>query len=111
MDLLNSREWALVIWFSIAISYVTFLPKAVDVRESLVNVVKAFFAPRLMIVYGLILVYLTSVIFFLNDLDLWESHQFKNTIVWFATVGIFSLFQINKIKEDRSFFKRAVLII
>ena len=109
MDLLNSREWALVIWFSVAIFYVTFLLKAVDVKKSLVEVVKAFLARRLMVVYGLVLVYLTTVVFFLNDLGLWESHQLKNTIVWFATVGVFSLFQITKIKEDRKFFKRSIL--
>ena len=45
----------------------------------------------------------------MNDLGFWENHQLKNTIVWFSTVGVFSLFQINKIKEDRSFFKRTIL--
>ena len=109
MDILNSREWALVIWFSVAIFYAAFSPKAVDIRKSLVKVVKSFLAPRLMVVYGLVLVYLIAVVFFLNDFGLWESHQLKNTIVWFSSVGVFSLFQINKIKGDRNFFKRAIL--
>ncbi|PHS46957.1 MAG: hypothetical protein COB03_16760 [Alteromonas sp.] len=109
MDLLNSREWALVIWFSIAILCITFLPKAVDIKKSMIEVVKAFFAKSLMVIYGLLLFYLFGIVYFLNDLGLWESHQLKNTIVWLTTVGVFSLFQINKIKEDRNFFKRAIL--
>ncbi len=109
MDLLNSREWALVIWFSVAILCITFLPKAIDIRRSLVDVIKAFFAKKLIVVYGLVLIYLVAVVYFLNDMGLWESNQLKNTIVWFASVGVFSLFQINKIKEDRNFFKRAIL--
>jgi hypothetical protein len=109
VDLLNSREWALVIWFSVAILCMTSLPKAVDIKKSMGEVVKAFLAKRLMVVYGLLLVYLFVVVLFLIDLGLWENHQLKNTIVWFATVGVFSLFQINKIKKDRNFFKRTIL--
>jgi hypothetical protein len=109
VDLLNSREWAFVIWFSAAILCITFLPKAIDIRKSFIGVIKAFFATRLVIVYGALLTYLVGVVFFLNDVGLWDANQLKNTIVWFITVGIFSLFQINKIKEDRQFFKRTIL--
>lgn len=109
MDLLNSREWALVIWLTVIILCITLLPKAIEIKKSLIAVFSAFFDKKLMVVYGLLLIYIMAVVYFLNDVGLWEDHQAKNALVWFFSVGIFSLFQINKIKKDQKFFKRAVL--
>jgi hypothetical protein len=109
VDLLNSREWALVIWLTVMILCITFLPKAIKTKKSLIKVLRSFVIKKLMVVYGLLLIYIIAVVYFLNDVGLWEDHQVKNALVWFFSVGIFSLFQINNIKKDQKFFKRAVL--
>lgn len=53
--------------------------------------------------------YTCGIVYVLSELNVWNVGQLKNTLVWFFTVAIVSVFQIEKIKEDRRFFKHSVL--
>lgn len=48
-------------------------------------------------------------IYWLSKLNLWNAEQLKNTVFWSASVGLMSLFKLEQIKKDKSFFKHSVL--
>ena len=48
------------------------------------------------------------MIYGLCEIGLWKSHQLKNTIIWTASVGALSLFQLEKMKKDSQSFKKLV---
>lgn len=109
MDVLNNREWATIIWLLLVISYLAFSPKMKNVRSSFGEFVRVTFAKVLVRFYCISLCYVTAVLYFLHSIGFWHSHQLKNTIVWFFTVGLYSSFQVEKIKQDRNYLKRLVL--
>ena len=109
MDILNNREWALVIWFFIFIIFALFSRKMKKVRESFTQFVKPFFAKKIITTLVLMVIYITIVVFALFKIGLWESHQLKNTLIWAVSVGFLSFFKINSIKEYHRFFKKLVL--
>lgn len=109
LDILNNREWALVIWFFAFIIFAAFSKKMDKVRESVKHLFKAFFVKAIVSIFILMIIYIMTVVFVLFKVGLWEFSQLKNTIIWATSVGALSLFKINSIKENRQFFKDAVL--
>jgi len=109
VDILNNREWALVIWFLIVIFFILFSPKMKKIRTPFKQVLKVFFAKKIITTLALMLIYIAIVVFGLFKIGLWESHQLKNTIIWSISVGALSLFKINEIKNTSHFFKNLVL--
>lgn len=81
----------------------------VEVRSSFRHLLSAFFVTQIMSVLGLMVVYMASVVYFLSEMDLWNAEQIKNTVFWCASVGFMSLFKIESIKKDKSFFKHSVI--
>ena len=98
LDILNNREWALVIWFFAVIIFASFSSKMDEVRESFKQLFKAFFAKAIISIFVLMFIYIVTVVFALFKIGMWESHQLKNTIIWATSVGVLSLFKINSIK-------------
>ena len=109
MDILNNREWALVIWIFVLILFVIVSPKMDQVRESFRGVIKAFFAKTIVTTIALMLIYIAIIVFGLAKIGLWESHQLKNTIIWTISVATLSLFRLESAKEDPRFLKNSVL--
>jgi len=67
------------------------------------------FVKQILSVFSLIVLYMAFVIYFLSEIDLWNAEQIKNTIFWCVSVGFMSLFKIESIKTDKSFFKNSVI--
>ena len=109
MDILNNRDWALIIWFIVLVLYIGFSPKMEDTRKSFNNVVSAFFVKQILTILLLMLAYITGIIYFLHEYGIWEFNQIKNTLVWMFIVGFLTLFKLESIKNDKSFFKHSVL--
>ena len=109
MELLNNREWALVIWISFVCLFVICSPKMDQARKSLGNLVKLFFTRPIASVLLLLLIYITIMIYGLAKVGLWEFHQLKNTIVWTVSVAFLSLFRLESAKQDPHFIKNLVL--
>lgn len=53
--------------------------------------------------------YMVPFIYWLSKLNLWNAEQLKNTVFWCASVGLMSLFKLEQIKKDKSFFKHSVI--
>ena len=110
MDILNNREWALVIWFFAFIIYALFSSKMNGMRESFKRLLKGFFAKAIISILALMIIYVGAVVFALFKIGLWETHQLKNTIIWAISVAALSLFKITSIKKERSHFFKDLVI-
>ena len=109
MDILNNREIAIALWLLALVIYMFSSSKMAEVRKAFRNLVSAFFAKKIMIVLGLMTAYMAVVVYGLSEVDLWNVDQIKNTIFWCTSVGFMSLFKLESIKKDKSFFKHSVI--
>ena len=109
-NILNNREWALVIWVLAFIIFALFSSKMNEVRKGIKELFKAFFARSIISIFAVMIIYIVIVVFALFTVGLWESHQLKNTIIWTISVAALSLFKILSIKKDRTkFFKELAI--
>jgi hypothetical protein len=109
VDILNNREWALILWVVVIFIYVFLSKKMKDVRWAFKSLVSALFVRQIQSVLVLMMIYMGCIIYVLSALEIWSAEQFKNTLVWCVTVGFMSLFKLETIKKDRSFFKHSVI--
>ncbi|MEQ3725747.1 hypothetical protein [Alcanivorax sp.] len=109
MDIFNNREIAIGFWLLAISAYVLLSPNMIEVRSSFRHLLSAFFVKQIMLVLGLMVAYMMFVVYFLYEMDLWNTDQIKNTVFWCTSVGFMSLFKIESIKKDKSFFKHSVL--
>lgn len=109
MDIFNNREIAIAVWLLVILVYVLLSPKMVEVRSSFRHLLLTFFVRQIMSVLGFMVAYMMFVVYFLYEMDLWNTEQIKNTIFWCVSVGFMFLFKIESIKKDKSFFKHSVL--
>lgn len=80
-----------------------------DVRKSFRGLISAFFARQIISVLILMTTYMGAVVYFMSEADLWNAEQIKNTVFWVVAVGFMSLFKLESIKKDKSFFKHSVI--
>ncbi|MFQ6292763.1 hypothetical protein ACLMO3_20710 [Yersinia enterocolitica] len=109
MDILNNREIAIALWLVAISVYIFSSSKMAAVRNALKGVLAAFFVRQIMSALCLMVAYMAIVIYWLYELELWNFEQLKNTVFWCVSVGFISLFNLEKIKEDKFFFKHSVL--
>jgi hypothetical protein len=109
VDILNSREIAIALWMLAISIYIFSSSKMAEVRTAFKGVLSAFFARQIISVLCLMVAYMALVIYWLSELNLWNAEQLKNTVFWCASVGFMSLFKLEQIKKDKSFFKQSVI--
>lgn len=108
MDVLNNREWATIVWLFIILIFFSSSPKMNKERSSFGEVVKTAFAGVLVRFYCINLLYVIVLVGFLYSIGFWQTHQIKSTLFWFFSVGLYSAFQVEKIKQDNNYWKRLV---
>jgi hypothetical protein len=109
VDIFNNREIAIALWVMVISVYIFSADKMEEVRESFINLLSAFFVKQIMSVLGLMLIYMSLTVYTMAEVGLWNVDQVKNTVFWGASVGFMSLFKLESIKKDKSFFKHSVL--
>lgn len=109
MDILNNREIAISLWLLAISAYIFSSSKMAEIRTIFKGILSAFFARQIISVFCLMFAYMAIVIYWLSELDLWNFEQLKNTVFWCASVGFMSLFKLEQIKKDKSFFKHSVI--
>lgn len=109
MDILNNREIAIALWLLAISIYIFSSSKMAEVRNAFKGVLTALFVRQIMSVLCLMVAYMAIVIYWLSELGLWNFEQLKNTVFWCVSVGFMSLFKLEKIKQDKHFFKHSVL--
>lgn len=101
MEILNNREWAIVIWLLIVACSFIILPSMKEIRKSFYNLIINFFKPKIFIPIFLMLIYVFLIIFLLWKLNIWDISSLKNTLIWTFSVGFLSFLQLasNKAKQ------------
>lgn len=99
MDILNSREWAILVWVLIVIGYVTRPPRWWTLKEPLPRVLRALGSRHVVSAITLMTIYVVGMIYGLSSLGLWDPSLLKVSLIWFFSVAVFSLFQVNKFSD------------
>jgi hypothetical protein len=101
----TNRELAILIWLGVVVATSFILP---TVRQSAFSLVRAFFQPKLLAAFGLASLYVGGSVWLLSILGAWEWSNLKTTIWWAVTTAFVSMFDLNRIDEDRTYFAKTV---
>lgn len=90
LEYFNNREIAIFVWLLAFSLYVLRIKK---VRGSLAGVFKAIASVKIIIPVMLLAVYIGSIAYFLSRLGLWNIALVKDTIFWFCSAGMITMFK------------------
>lgn len=100
---LENRELATLIYLVIIIAGVMMWGKS---RQHLGPLLKAFFSPALTKIWAAMTAYTIACVFLLHVLHGWEWENLKTTLVWWITLGFASIWEAQKISDERDAFCR-----
>lgn len=101
MDI-NGREYAFIIWMVFIIITLNFKK---DIRDSFFQLIKVFKHRLILTVLGLAVIWVIACVILLYEIGLWSSSNLKTTLVWMVTYAFVTIFEVNKIKNSKYFFK------
>lgn len=104
---LSTREISILVWSVIGIAVITIFGKS---HKQLGQVIKAFFADKLVYCYVIIGAYLFLVLKVLSKTIFWEAYSFKDFTIWLIGFAMISFFSINKISTNSELIKRFLKI-
>jgi hypothetical protein len=87
-DLLNSREDAILVWAVVILGY-AFYKDARGIGSSTWNVARAFFAPKLLLLFGSTALYSAGLVLVGAKIGVWHTTALKETIYWFVGSAVF----------------------
>ncbi len=102
MDVLNSREWAILIWLAIAITAFAIMP---SVRGSMGGVVHAFLQWKIQASIISATLWSAGCVWVLWRLGLWQDDNLKTTIVWGLTFMFVTLINTGTSKDGMKTFR------
>lgn len=103
MTFLSTREWAIIIWFSIFFVYVMMHRQ---IRESFLKVVKIFFGSKLRILWGIILLYVLGITLIFYNLPFWKNIYIKDIVIWFVFSGLIYCMNAVSKEADEEYIKK-----
>lgn len=103
-NIFSTREVALFIWFLV---FLIFVCRTKDVRRSIIGVIKAFFAKKLILPYSSLLLYILLGVLFLSKIEFWDMSLLKDTCIWALFSGIVLFMNINK-AENTNYFSKII---
>lgn len=104
MDFSN-REIAGYIWLAL---FIVLAALNRGVRQSMVGVIRAFCQPLIIIPLTLAAGYIAAWIFAFERMGIWTTANLKTTILWALSFAFATMFDIGRVSEDRTFFKKSV---
>lgn len=105
-DIVNNREIAVVFWTVILFAWVLSYR---EVRSSLKEVVRVFFAKQIVISMLLFITYVLAVVFLLYKIGIWYPSNLKTTVFWVIGTAFTMLMTINDVKKNEHYFRKVVL--
>lgn len=103
----NNRELAAGIWSVLFILWSVYKFK-LNYLEILKPVAEIALSKSIIISFLLLLTYSIGLVFLLDFLGLWQSHQIKNFIFWLLTVSAVYLNKLRDIESDPHYFSKAL---
>lgn len=103
---LNNREIATAVWFIIAFLWALSIS---GVRLSIRDLLKVFFTPKIIIPLIVMLLYIVCIILIFEKIGFWEESALKDTILWTLGSAFAAYFSLNRVSQDDTYFKKAIL--
>jgi hypothetical protein len=103
--LLNNREIAVLFWLAVVVVVAV---SRRDLRPSLVAVIRAALARRIVTWFVAMAAYVAGLVYLGYRLDLWSPSLLKDTIIWFIGPAVVLFFNMTKAGEG-GFFRRAAV--
>jgi hypothetical protein len=106
MTLFSNREIATGLWILAAMLLA--LSKS-ELRQGMLNVLKAFFQPKILLSIVFMLVYTVAIVIVLWSIRLWNHALLKDTALWFCLTGVVLVFDFVTSKSNENVFWRIVV--
>jgi len=106
-DFLNSREDALLVWAVVIVGYAIYKDSR-GIGSALWNVIRAFCAPKLLLLFGSAALYSLGVVLLAARLDLWHTTALRETIYWFIGTGAVLAGNATQASPNADFLKRII---
>lgn len=102
----SKRELAILTWLLIIIAYLILVKKT---RRHVLAVTKAFTDRKLMKIWRGVAIFTWVIVLLLIRLNFWTVEHFKDTILWYITVGLITTYRaFNKI-QDIGYIKQVII--
>lgn len=101
----NNRELSVLIWIGVFIMSMAFIGK--DVRRSMAGVMKAILQIKILAILSVSVFYAGLLVYILCLFKFWKYDLLKDTLFWFFTVALSTLFKLTS-KTEIVFFKKLV---
>ena len=95
-EILNNREIAILVWLLIVSLYIF---RSRDVRKSLASVFETVFSGKILIPVLILAVYMGGIAYFLSHLKLWNVTLLKDTLFWFFSAGMVTMYKYVAVKN------------
>jgi hypothetical protein len=95
-EVFNNREIATIVW---GIVILPFLLRPVRVRKSLAGLLKMMFAGKLLFPVLLLAAYIGGIVYLLSRLELWTVTLLKDTLFWFFSAGLLTIYKYVSAKD------------
>lgn len=103
--ILNTREISVAIWSLILFFWALSMP---SVRHSLVDLIKTFFALKIVFPFLFMLFYILLMVIILKQIGFWDNSAIKDTILWTTGTAFVTFFSLDKALKDDNYFKAVV---
>lgn len=103
INIFSNRELSVLLWAGLLFIYVC---RAKSVRISIIDVIKAFFAKKVILVFLLTIVVISIICWMLAKVNLWDYSLLKDTIIYSA----FTISTIVKVVDDRINYKFSQIV-
>lgn len=101
----SNREISTIVWLLLIILGFQFNK---SIRQSTQRLFKAFFVKSIVITNLLAIIYSSSIVYILYQINFWDNSLLKDSIYWFIGSGFLILLNLNKTDKEQGFFKSIV---
>lgn len=104
--LFSNREKALVMWILV---FLTWGLSRREIAKSILDVLKALFQRKILIVLAAMVVYIGSEVWLFHRIGLWKANLMKDTVFWTFGTAFVYVVNANQATEKEHFFRKIVL--
>lgn len=105
LQILNNREISTICWVTV---FIILSLTQKTIRESVLRVIMAFTEYKILIMFFMMLVYISIFISIFYSLSIWDFSLIKDTLLWTFGVAFAMLVNINEASEKEDYFKKVL---
>lgn len=93
---LSHRDIAILFWLGTILAYSM---RKGDAGKALIDLIRAFFAPKLISPFALMLAYTAVCVWLLSLVDLWRADNTRTTLIWVGAFAFVTMMKAPKAKD------------